>query len=132
MTLHQKLKKISMRNTMTEHDFFGFPLNKGIDPNAFHFVWLELNCYIERPHKRLSYNEFKVSLFNSFCMYSRKRYEMTPLLRKDMSLDIFMRYLNKYLQNADNYRLLVESVQSQKLSSFFDEFVSYIAVYFFT
>lgn len=117
---------------MTEQDFFGFSLNKGIQPNPFHFVWLELNCYIEKPHKRLSYNEFKVSLFNSFCMYCRKRYEMTPLLRKDMSLDIFMRYLNKYLENEGNYRLFIESVQSQKLSSFFDEFMKYIAVYFFT
>lgn len=117
---------------MTDQDFFGFHMNKGIAPYSFHFVWLELNSYIEKPHKRFSYNELKISVFNLFCMYCRKRYEMTPLLRKDMSLDIFMQYLNKYLQIESNARLFVTSVQSQKLDSFFDEFIKYIAIYFFT
>lgn len=118
-----------MKNIMAE-TFFGFPLNKGITPNSLHFLWLELNCYIEKPYKRLSYNEFKTHLFNGFFIYCRKNYEMTPFLHKDMSLDIFTYYLNKYLEKGNNSKLFIDLIQSQKMNLFFNEFIKYVALYF--
>ena len=79
---------------MTDQTFFGFPLNNGPEASPFNHIWLAINCNIENNHKRLSYNELRNATFMSFIMYCRKRYPMTPLLKKDISVDIFIQYIN--------------------------------------
>lgn len=119
-------------NEKNKDSFFGFPLDKGHLPSKIHFLWLEINCNIGKPQKRLSYNEFITSLFMSFITYSRKRYDMTPLLYKDISIDIFLNIINKYIENEENNNLLLQSVEKHNLSTFNDKFIVYISRYFLT
>lgn len=116
---------------MTDQNFFGLTLNKGHPACPLNFVWLEINCNISKPYNRFSYNELRIILFNSFIIYCRNRYQMSPLLYKDMNSDIFISYLNKYIEKEENSKFLIESIQSQKMDLFYDKFIHCIASYFF-
>lgn len=125
------MKKSFSKSIMIEtQTFFGYELKKGYDPSPLNYIWLEFNCNAEEHYKRFSYNELKNSLFTSFIIYCRKRYAMSPFLYKDMSLDIFITFVNRYISNDENYDLLLNAIITKKVDTFFNKFIDYIAMYF--